>query len=98
MEPGFPIGTPRWAERLLRLVPTRQRGLLAIAFLMPVLTASMAAVLHFTAAGEPDLKLHGTYLKGFLMYFSVIVMVLIIAIVLWLAIRPDRSDEKRGDQ
>ena len=88
----------KWAERLLRLVPAQQRALLAIAFLMPVLTALAVVALHFAAAGEPDLKPHGTYLKGFLMYFSVIVVTLIVVRVVWSAIRSDRPDEKRGDQ
>ena len=85
---------PKWAERLFRLVPPQQPGLLAIAFLIPLL----AAVLHLTAVGEPSLKLHATYLKGFLMYFSVIVVALLICRVLWLAIRADPLDEKRDDR
>ena len=98
MEQGFPVAMPKWAERLFRLVPPQQRGLLAIAFLIPLLTALVAAALHFTAVGEPSLKPHVTYLKGFLMYFSVVVVALLICRVLWLAIRADPLDEKRDDQ
>ena len=98
MERGFSIALPKWAERLFRLVPPQQRGLLAIAFLIPLLTASVAAALHLTAVGEPSLQAHVTYLKGFLIYFSVIVVALLVGRVLWLAIRSDPLDGKKDGQ
>ena len=97
MESGFPIGVPKWVERLLRLVPPQQRRLLAIAFLIPMLTGITAAVLHITAAGEPNLQPHVTYLKGFLMYFSVASVAVLVARAVWLAIRADSADGKDGD-
>ena len=98
MEQGFPTALPKWAERLLRLVPRQQRRLLAIAFLIPLLTAIVAAALHLTAVGEPSLQLHAAYLKGFLMYFSVVVVTLLVGRAVWLAIRPASRDGKADGQ
>ena len=98
MEQEFPVHIPKWVERFLRLVPRQARSLLAFGFLLLPLATAAVLFLNFVAGDDPLLQQAATYLKLYLMCLVAVAVAAVIGRCLWVLIRSNPSDEKRGGQ
>lgn len=98
MAQEFSVHIPKWVERFLRLVPRQVRSLLVSVFILLHLAAAVALFLNFVAGDDPLLQQAATYLKLYLMCFVVFAVTAVIGRCLWVLIRSNPSDEKRGGQ
>lgn len=87
MDPQFPYGGLRWAERVLRLLSSQYRELFAVILAILATTVAAALSLKFAAGDDPLLRDVAKYATAALIISATVAVIVVIATALYLLVR-----------